>query len=249
MDRRNGGHLSVGIQPVEAGYDSRMDAPIDQIIRRRPGWDEAMARLQTRLASHGAAAQVAARDYGHRYEGRRAAMIVDVVGSRQRRYATRVQSMVDRFDSDHPRASLNDLATDPGAPVTGLRAGEADTMRQVAEGLLRFGSDAGITGDEQIVKAWAAATEGLEIAHSLDPYVGDVKGVGTALFAYMRMRSGGDGLKPDVRVRASMSSLGFNPPAGDVALLLLCRAAATELGTSMLVLDQLLWDDRDAGTS
>ena len=71
--------------------------------------------------------------------------------------------------------------------------------------------------------------------------MGAVSGIGIALFAYLRMRSGADGLKPDVRVRKHLARLGFPSPQGEVALVLLGEAVAEEAGIRRLELDQLLW--------
>ena len=60
-------------------------------------------------------------------------------------------------------------------------------------------------------------------------------------FAYTRMRSGADALKPDLRVRAALKRCGLTLPRGDVALLVVGEHLAAELGVSLLVLDQLLW--------
>lgn len=80
----------------------------------------------------------------------------------------------------------------------------------------------------------------------LDPIVGSVKGVGPALFAYMQMRSGGDAVKPDLRVTRGLRRLGFIVPGGMHATLVVARAAAAEIGTTLLVLDQLLWNLEDS---
>lgn len=71
--------------------------------------------------------------------------------------------------------------------------------------------------------------------------VGCVKGIGLALFAYMRMRSGADAIKPDIRVKKALRHLGFAVPDDDHAVLILAKAAAEEIRVSRLVLDQLLW--------
>lgn len=60
--------------------------------------------------------------------------------------------------------------------------------------------------------------------------VGCVKGIGLALFAFMRMRSGADVIKPDIRVKKAMVSLGFVVSNDDHALLVLAKAAAQEIG-------------------
>jgi hypothetical protein len=61
------------------------------------------------------------------------------------------------------------------------------------------------------------------------------------LFAYLRMRSGADALKPDLRVARALSKLGFHVPAGSHATLVVAHAAADEVAINLLVLDQLLW--------
>lgn len=80
-------------------------------------------------------------------------------------------------------------------------------MRQLASGLLRFGADMGSGNDDEAVEGWARTVAPLEVAPALDPYVGAVKGIGIALFCYMRMRAGADSLKPDVR--QTLKRLGF----------------------------------------
>ena len=81
----------------------------------------------------------------------------------------------------------------------------------------------------------------MRLTQRLDRYVGSVSGIGVALFAYARMRSGADALKPDRRVREHLRRLGFPTPAGEGALLLVGEAAAEEVGIHRLALDQLLW--------
>jgi hypothetical protein len=75
----------------------------------------------------------------------------------------------------------------------------------------------------------------------MDPYAGSVSGMGPALFAYLRMRSGADTIKPDPRVKAGLRRLGFAVPSDPHALLVVATAAANDLGTPRLVLDQPLW--------
>jgi hypothetical protein len=57
----------------------------------------------------------------------------------------------------------------------------------------------------------------------------------------LRMRAGGDALKADLRVTRGLRLLGFHVPGGVHATLVIARAVAEEIGTSLLVLDQLLW--------
>jgi len=118
-------------------------------------------------------------------------MVFDVVASRQRRYEQRVLPMVERFARSDPARSLHALAT-CGPQASGLRNGEAETMQEDEAALVRFGQDHGLADDDAIAREWALSVADLEHAHDLDPYVGGCKGIGTALFAYLRMRSGAD---------------------------------------------------------
>ncbi|MGH3157277.1 MAG: hypothetical protein ACRDNF_11970 [Streptosporangiaceae bacterium] len=68
-----------------------------------------------------------------------------------------------------------------------------------------------------------------------------VASFGVALFAYLRMRSGADAIKLDLRVRRSLARMGFSIPPGENALLLLAEGGAEELGVARLALDQVLW--------
>ena len=95
--------------------------------------------------------------------------------------------------------------------------------------------------EEDGVRGWALGASAFEHAPKLEPYVGAVKGMGPALFAYLRMRSGADALKPDLRVRDGLNELGFVVPRDEHAILVVTHAAADELGLPLLVLDQLLW--------
>lgn len=97
-------------------------------------------------------------------------------------------------------------------------------------------------------RAWADAVEDVRFAPRPDPYVGQVSRVGPALFAYLRMRSGADALKPDVRVHDALEALGWAVPRDAAALLTACEALADDVGMSRLTLDQLLWWSRP-GTS
>lgn len=148
--------------------------------------------------------------------------------------------MVRRFRETPQSASLAALAAEGPVGDFGLRAGEADSIRGVAAGLSRYAEERA-QGDDDGCRGWAWEVAPLEHAHRLDPYVGVIGGIGPALFAYARMRCGADALKPDLRVRAAFRRLGFTVPNGEHALLVVARAAADELGVSLLVLDQLLW--------
>lgn len=218
------------------------DSPSIAVVRRLPGWDQLVTELQLRLNSQSDSARNHASLFVDEYRNRRAAMVVDAVTNRRRMYEARVKPMIAEFELRSPGANLHELSV-RGSGLTGLRDREDETIRDVARGLLRFGSDLGVSGDEIIVSEWASSTQGLEIAHELDPYVGSVRGVGVATFAYLRMRCGGDSIKPDVRVRHAVRNLGLgeNVPRSEVGLFVLASAVAAELGIPRLVLDQLLW--------
>jgi hypothetical protein len=149
--------------------------------------------------------------------------------------------MVETFRSSRADVSLADMADGPAVEVVGLRRGEADTMRAVAQGLLTFGRDHALEDEDEICETWAEWVAPLALAPRLDPYVGAVRGIGPALFTYLRMLSGCDALKPDRQARAALNRLGFNVPQGDVALMMIATAAAEAIGTPLLALDQLLW--------
>jgi hypothetical protein len=211
------------------------------VLRERPEWSGAVARLRQLYAQGGAAAREEAARYGQKYARQRGAMVVDVVASRQRSYLSRVRHIVNGWREEAREPTLAWLAANPpdGARL-GLMATEPQTMRQVAENLVAFAHGRGLDEDGGC-RTWAEEVDGLEHAHRLDPVVGGVSGIGLALFAYMRMRCGAKALKPDGRVRRELRRLGFQVPAGEHAILVVAKAAAAELAVDLLVLDQLLW--------
>jgi len=66
--------------------------------------------------------------------------------------------------------------------------------------------------------------------------------MGPAQTAYLRMLSGADAIKPDSRIRTKLREIGFPAPPDDGSLILVAEAAAEDLGTTRLHLDQLLWN-------
>ena len=168
-------------------------------------------------------------------------MLLDVVTSRQRSYVKRVLPLVAQWEADNDGHSLQWLSTHRLAPQRyGLRPGEPDTITGVARNLVALAGDLGLSED-QACRRWADEVAGLEHAPQLDPVVGAVPGIGPALFAYLRMRSGADALKPDLRVARSLRQLGFHVPPGEHPILVVARAAAAEAGIGLLIVDQLLW--------
>lgn len=212
------------------------------VIRERPGWANAVENLNRLVAAHGVQARASAVQYANAYAGRRGAMVFDVVVSRQRKYRERVLPLVVRWEENASAPTLRELASaSVEAGAYGLRRAEPTTMQQVASNLLSYAEQQAISEDEACL-AWANAVEGLEHAPQLDPIVGGVSGIGVALFAYMRMRSGANTLKPDLRVTAGLRNLGFDLPGDAHSVLVIARAAAAEVDVDLLTLDQLLWD-------
>lgn len=131
-------------------------------------------------------------------------------------------------------------AHEPDQKRYGLRSGESATIAALVGNLVGFVDGHGLSEDEGCLR-WAGAVAGLEHAPELDPVAGSVPGIGPALFAYLRMRSGADALKPDLRVARALRKLRFHVTADEHAILVVAHAAADEAAISLLVLDQLLW--------
>lgn len=154
------------------------------VLSRNPSWALGTANLSVLNQKQGDQARSRAESYGTVYEGRRGAMIVDVVASRQRKYTARVLPTVRRWEESSPDSSLATLAADGiDARSFGLQDSEAETIQTVAKNLAGFTSGNHIDED-QACKLWASNTGGVEHAPDLDVIVGAVKGIGPALFAY-----------------------------------------------------------------
>jgi hypothetical protein len=167
-------------------------------------------------------------------------MVFDVVVSRQRKYTSVVLPRVEKWAAAGDPSLARLAQSEVQADQFGLQRTEPVTLQTVAANLLAFCRDQGLSEDEGC-RAWADGVQDLEHAPKLDPIVGGVSGIGPALFAYMRMRCGSDALKPDLRVAGTLRELGFEVPGDEHSILVVARAAAAELGVSLLVLDQLLW--------
>jgi hypothetical protein len=153
------------------------EARILNILRDRPEWPTAVARLGELHVQGGATAQEEAARYGQRYAGQRGAMVVDVVASRQRTCLAKVRHIVNGWREEAREPTLAWLAANPPDQARlGLMANEPETLRQVAENLVGFSSSRGLDEDEGC-RAWAEETDGLEHAHRLDPVVGGVSGM------------------------------------------------------------------------
>ncbi|WP_134105755.1 hypothetical protein [Kribbella pratensis] len=209
-------------------------------MRKRQQWSQAVERLRDLAVSRGDGPHSAAEEYGEVYRGRRGAMVFDVVVSRQRKYHKVVLPRVEKWAAAGDPSLARLAQSQVQAEQFGLQRTEPVTLQTVAANLLAFCRDQAISEDEGC-RAWADGVQGLEHAPKLDPIVGGVSGIGPALFAYMRMRCGSDALKPDLRVAGALRKLGFDVPGDEHSILVVARAAAAELGVSLLVLDQLLW--------
>jgi hypothetical protein len=207
---------------------------------QQPRWTAAVDALAAQYAERREQVERQVDQYANVYAGQRAAMVYDVVASRQRRYLERVQPLVKVFAARPAAESLAALAEHGPGPGLSLMAAETRTVQAVADGLRRYCAEHQLD-DDAGVAAWAAETEAVRFAPRLDPYVGAVSGVGPALFAYLRMRSGADGLKPDGRVRLQLRQAGFVVPVDPVSMLVLAEAVAEQLDLTRLALDQLLW--------
>jgi hypothetical protein len=223
--------------------------PLDNalgLLRADATWEQAVARLRELKQSGCAQAEAAAADYVGVYAGRRGAMIVDVVASRQRSYTKRVRPMVAAWVAAHAEPTIAALAANRlDAAQYGLSEAEVETIATVAQQFREFAQAEGLTAtadEDQLCLRWAERYGPFEHAPRLDPVVGSVKGIGLALWSYMRMRSGANTLKVDVRVKNSLKKLGFSVPHdSDHAVLIIAKAAAEEADLPLLVLDQLLW--------
>jgi len=64
------------------------------LLTSLPGWDTGITNPLRLDEARGSQAREQAARYGAEYRGRRAAMVFDVLASRQRRYPTRVLGMI-----------------------------------------------------------------------------------------------------------------------------------------------------------
>ena len=186
-----------------------------------------------------------AKQYYGRYAKRRGSMVVDVVSSAWRNYDRVEKHIVPAFEKSVRTPDLKSLAKAiPNIP--GLRGGEAVAMQEAAAGLLRFAKEkrpATLNDDEKIVKAWAKYAEPFRFTTKSEPYVGSVKKIGPALFAYLRMRAGADAIKADVWVARVLEEHGatFKKATDVIEVTRYAEGVAEAMGVSRLVLDQMLW--------
>jgi len=219
------------------------DLDPEELLRYEPAWHEAVGRLAALHAAHGEQARVRLAEVQQRYVDRRPAMIVDAVMSVQQDYERVVLPLVERFDQTPAAASLDALARLDGIDQTLFNNSpqRTATIVAVAEGLLRYGRQRGLS-DEEAARSWARVTDGLEFAHEADPYVGSAKGIAFALMGYLRLLCGADTIKVDGRVTGRLQELGFDvAPKQPQRGLMVAVLAAHQIGVGLGELDQLLW--------
>jgi hypothetical protein len=204
-----------------------------------PNWKHAVEQVKLVLSSD-KEVKKRAQEYGLIYKDRRGLMVVDVVASRQRKYLEYVvPKLLPQYEVKALDFSLQSLAKK--APIwMPLRTGEAKVMQSVARVLLDFGTKKRIKDENAICLAWAEDSS----AHS---DILDIKGIGPALLQYLRMRSGADSVKIDIRVMDELKNLRlpvewFTPDG----LLQICNELAKEAGCSLVELDQVLWHLQDS---
>jgi hypothetical protein len=199
-----------------------------------PGWALAVNQISEMLQQNPEVIEKAS-NLAMIYANRRGTMVVDVVASRQRNYEKRVAiNLIPFYESTANDSSLQTLAAH--APTwMPLRNGEADTMSQVAEQLLKYGLSHTITDENEICEKWSSDTDAVKELLL-------IKGIGPALLQYLRMLSGANTIKIDLRVIRGLGLIGL-PVEWFTAdgLLELCRAISEEVGCTLLELDQVLF--------
>ena len=232
---------SCDVNPSGGGSEATVAGTALSVFRQLDGWSDAIRSLQELHDGAGEHARREADRFAARFEGQRAAMILDVVYSANRRYDTRVVPRVEAFQLTPAAQSLRSLAEQGVGDTTGFRRYEASSIRDLARSFAEY-ADRGGLDDDAACRQWAQAADP-GVVYGLDPVIGRVKGIGLALYRYLRMRCGADDLKPDRRVANALSRLGFPRVHGSEAIYALGMAAALDSGIRPLELDQLLWFD------
>lgn len=198
-----------------------------------PNWSKVVKTVQLTLKRNPDLIEVA-NQLSHKYQDRRGLMIVDCVTSRQRKYDEYVvKKLLPLYESKAKNLSVKALS-ERAPEWMPLRDGEAQTMKLVAKRLLKYGE--GRSKDENVIcKLWAE-----DLSAHAD--VLDVKGIGPALLQYLRMLSGANTLKVDVRIIDELRKMGIpvNWFTTD-GLLRLCENLAADAGCTLVELDQVLW--------
>jgi hypothetical protein len=177
------------------------------------------------------------------YANNPCASVIDAVLSVQWNWKSRVAPAVKGWIQANPACTLSTLAAaGPGARVgeQPLRPAHDPAIVGTANALLSYGKPADT--DQQRFGAWAQQAQAMRYHHEYDP-VGEVPGIGIALFNYLLMRGGVDALKPDSHIKAHLVSAGLarSLKVSDSDTLMVAEAMAEELEVGRLWFDQLLW--------
>jgi hypothetical protein len=197
-------------------------------------WDQSISQVRETLEANPKIRGIASQ-LPNKYRNRRGLMIVDVIASRQRKYDSYVvPTILPMYEANAKDLSISYLSSNSPNYLP-LRSGEAETMSKIARYLSDFGHINNLTSDEILCAKWA---ENSLIANQLL----DIKGVGPALLQYLRMLSGADTLKVDVRVLDGLALIGI-PISWFTAdgILEISKEIAAEVGCSLVELDQILW--------
>lgn len=204
-----------------------------------PNWDRAVSGVKKSIKDNPDLIGKA-KSLGLMYKDERGLMIVDCVASRQRRYESYVvPKILPAYKNKAKDLSLIALASKAPKWLP-LRTGEAETMQKVAKLLVAYGKKYEIEDENEICRKWADDV----FAHEK---MLEIKGIGPALLQYLRMLSGANSLKVDVRIMEELEKLGL-PILWFSAdgILKLCENLAKEAGCSLIELDQLLWHSNQA---
>src|ERR1019366_1279311 len=210
-----------------------------ELLKLTPEWKGAAEIFRRRELTKREENNLRVDRYAKVYEANRAAMILDVVLSNQRNYEKTVQPTVATWTEAHPGMTIAELAIHGPGKVKRLQKNkhrdEEATIIQVAEGLHRYCAERKLD-DEDGVQQWATEVEPLRYFPVLDKYVGNVRGIGPALFAYLRMRSGANAIKPDQRVIAGLreAALQFGSKHDCLTYLAVAEAMTDEIGITRL---------------
>ena len=169
------------------------------------------------------------------YIGKRGLMVVDVVASRQRKYDEYVKpKLLPTYVAKATDLSLSTLSNN--APTwMKLRDGEALVMKKVAEEILTYSKLGNVSDEDELCRVWA--DDKIYSSRVLE-----IKGIGPALYQYLRMLCGADSLKSDLRVKRGLKKLGLPVEwFTDEGVLALCEMLAREVGCSLVELDQCLY--------
>jgi len=198
-----------------------------------PGQDMAIKEIRKVLDNY-PDVKTAARQLPRLYVGQRGLMVVDVVASPQRKYEEYViPKLLPTYVERAKDLTLASLA-DEAPTWMKLRVGEALVMKQVAQHIIEYSKNISATGEDELCQAWAE-----DKAYSSK--VLEIKGIGPALYQYLRMRCGADSLKSDLRVKRGLQKLGLPIQwFSDEGVLELCMVLANEAGCTLVELDQCL---------